>query len=78
MRFVKARADAEVERRFAEAFNSAKAWHEPRRLSDDLRLYRERKFLDARPPQRESDGSDVIDFFKNLGVKVIDETKTRH
>jgi hypothetical protein len=78
MRFIKARSDAEVERRFAEAFNSAKAWHEPKKLSEDMRLYRERRFLASRPQQRESDGSDVIEFFKNHGVRIIDETKTRH
>lgn len=67
-----------MERRFAEAFNSAKAWHRPKSLTEDARRYSERKRAAARRQQPESDGSDVINFFKNLGVRVIDETKTRH
>ena len=74
MRFIKVRSEAEVERRLMSGYDFAKAFHNPKQLSEDARQLRDQRRRGGRP-ESDSDGDDLLHFFKNMGVRVVDETR---
>lgn len=74
-RFLEVRTRIEVDRRFSLGAVVAKAWHDPKALSEDMQAWQVKKRGVHEDDGYESDGSDVIALFEQQGLSVVDTTK---